>query len=185
MPVDHDAITLDYALYVTSNPGEALRLVGLAHQLAYGRGDLTNPEAPVHVVSGALLISPAGEILLTPVGGRWAFPGGHVDPADPDLLGTARRHLCEVTQLPAAAFTLPARQDVVPCDYDDEEQTYPDGRQHLHRVFLFGFRLSHDTAERSLRLLGERVSDFRWTPVSSFREDKDRLHAKLLRMVAA
>lgn len=184
MPVTHDEITQVYARYVTAYAAEWRRLAGLGVQLAYSHADPASPSSDGgHVTSSAVLFNPEGHVLLTPVGGRWSFPGGHVDPADGSLLSAAQRHLREATRLSEGAVMLPTLQRATPLDYEDEEMRYPDGEEHLHRAFLFAFRLTAERAEASQKALGDRVDDFCWVPVRHF-EANIRLHAKFRRMAA-
>lgn len=183
MSVTLDEITQDYARYITAYPAEQQRLVGLGTQLAYSGADPASPLSREHVTSSAALFSPEGHVLLTPVADVWTFPGGHVDSADGSLLSAAQRHLREATRLSRGAVSLPALQRGSPLDYEDEETRYPDGERHLHRAFLFAFRLTDVRAEASLKSLGDRIDDFRWVPVAHFVANK-RLHSKLLGMAA-
>ena len=57
---------------------------------------------PGHFTASAYILSPdCGSVLLIrhPKLGRWLQPGGHVEPADADLLATARREAAEETGL--------------------------------------------------------------------------------------
>ena len=57
---------------------------------------------PGHVTSSGYVLSPEGDDLLLirhAVLGRWLQPGGHVEPADGDLVASARREVREETGL--------------------------------------------------------------------------------------
>jgi 8-oxo-dGTP pyrophosphatase MutT (NUDIX family) len=182
MPVSPESLVETYAEYVSRNPAEMAELTPFNNQLVYAPGEAADPKTlPAHATASAVLFDPDGRVLLTRIDSRWAFPGGHTDPQDPDLLRTACRHLAEATRLPQSMFSLYAPHNAA-LDFKDDELVQPDGGKHLHHDFLFAFRLAPGRALSGVRSIEARVDDFRWVGVETFKASA-RLYAKLRRVV--
>ncbi|MBD0734032.1 NUDIX domain-containing protein [Streptomyces sp. CBMA29] len=184
MPSVRESLIDAYALYVTAYPREMPRLRTLTSTLLYSQEDPTDPAVePAHVTASAVLLGPDNRVLLAADLGRWVLPGGHADPEDGTLLDTARRHLAEVTGLPEHSFVTAHLHGSVPLHYHEMDVRAPDG-DHLHRAFVYLFRLSAMFGQASGRRIDGRPEDFRWSDPVIFRDD-EILYTKLAEVAAA
>jgi 8-oxo-dGTP pyrophosphatase MutT (NUDIX family) len=116
--------------------------------------------APGHFTASAFVLSPAGDALLLILHaklGRWLQPGGHVDPADADLLSAARREVTEETGLAA----LVASGSGI-CDLDIHlipARPAEPSHEHFDVRFLFRAREAGATAASDARAV-------RWVPLT-------------------
>ena len=116
---------------------------------------------PGHFTASAFVLNPSGERLLLihhAKLGRWLQPGGHVDPADADLLAAARRELAEEAGLTAV-------DAVGPKPFDLDVHAIPAfGAEPAHRHFdvRFLFRARGE----ALRA-GSDARAARWSPLAT------------------
>lgn len=133
-----------------------------SHADPFDRHDL----APGHVTASAFVVSPDRARLLLIHHRRlqrWLQPGGHVEPADADVVAAARRELGEeagidsVDRLPEFPGLLDVDVHTIPGSADSDS--------HLHFDVRFLFRARSD-AIRS----GSDAVDVRWVPVDAIEE---------------
>ena len=164
--------------YLASHPGEHDSLAPLLSSLA-GEAELTSRLAvPGHVTCGAVVINAAGRVLVIHHNAldRWLLPGGHIDPADTELLAGARRELAEETGISWQQTASPPGLDSLPLDVDLHQiPANPAKREpaHWHADFRFAFL----AAEPAVVLQLEEVSGYSWQSPSSL--DMARLALKI------
>jgi len=111
---------------------------------------------PGHFTASAFVLNPAQDSLLLIFHGklaRWLQPGGHVDPADMDVLAAARRELSEEVGLSDLPLVRPAIFDV------DVHDIPARGRTPVHAHFDVRFLFqAHDEGCRA----GSDAQDARW-----------------------
>lgn len=175
-------MSLRAALRSVLEPYRPFDAVEAAHRermlaLAAGSGDPFRRDhfAPGHFTASAFILSPRGDALLLLHHAkldRWLQPGGHVEPADEDLLAAARREALEEVGL----ADLPCEVEG-PFDLDVHAipaRAAEPGHEHFDVRFLF--RAPH---ERHLR--SEESHDARWFPLREL--DTASFDASVLRAV--
>ena len=131
--------------------------------------------APGHFTASAFILSPdRAELLLILHGklGRWLQPGGHVDPADPDLVAAARREVHEEVGLVELELEEPGPFDLdvhdIPARKDEASH------QHFDVRYLFRARTREVTAASDAK-------DARWVPLAQI--DEQLADASVARVV--
>ncbi|MFD6189610.1 NUDIX domain-containing protein [Streptomyces sp. NPDC060275] len=171
MPLSHDHIRTAVETYLARHPHEIERLRELLDALERptdiaGRSTLTG-----HVTCGAIVLDPLGRVLHVRhrSSGKVLVPGGHAEPSDESLAGTALRELHEKTGIPSQAVAPWPGYETVPFDIDidiHDIDAHPGdgepGRQHFGLRFLF--RL-HTAREVEMVLRDEQVGGVEWRPV--------------------
>ncbi|MEU4234824.1 NUDIX domain-containing protein [Nonomuraea sp. NPDC026600] len=163
MTVTHDEIRSVLARYLDAHPDRAPGVARLTHSLGPGP-DLTSRKTfPLHVTCSAAAIDHAGRVLMIHHRAlhRWLLPGGHVEPEDHSLYGTALRELEEETGIPWQHAVSPPTHDVIPVDIDVHEIPANPAKgepAHLHADFRFAF-WAKDT---QITLQAEEVTAFDW-----------------------
>lgn len=117
-----------------------------------------NHFVPGHFTASAFVLAPTRDALLLIFHGklrRWLQPGGHVDPADDDILSAARRELREEVGISHAPLALQGIFDVdihvIPARKQEPQHEHFDVR------FLF-------VAETLDVRAGSDAKDARWVP---------------------
>lgn len=110
-----------------------------------------------HVTSSAVVMDPAGRVLLTlhPRVGRWLQLGGHCEPADHSLAGTALREAREESGI--SGLTI----DAEPIHLDVHPITCSLGVPTRHFDVRFTVRASNE----SELVRSDESDDLRWWPV--------------------
>lgn len=100
-------------------PADAVEAAHLAqmHAVLGGGGRPLDRDhwQPGHFTASSFVLSPDAQQLLLIFHGklqRWLQPGGHIDPADSDVLAAARREVAEETQILEMALLQPGPFDV-------------------------------------------------------------------------
>jgi 8-oxo-dGTP pyrophosphatase MutT (NUDIX family) len=151
MPLSHDHIRTTVDAYLARHPRERKHLGRLLDAL--GRpADITDRSTFTgHVTCGAVVVDPLGRVLhvLHLASGNFHAPGGHPEPADEFLAGTALRELHEETGIPPHAVAAWPGYETVPVDIKVHRvNARPAKREprHQHFDFRFLFRLRTATA---------------------------------------
>jgi ADP-ribose pyrophosphatase YjhB (NUDIX family) len=148
--------------YRPGDEEEAASLEQLSHLLSTP-GDPFSPDRfdPGHVTASAFVLAPDLRSLLLIFHeqlSRWLQPGGHVEPEDDEIVGTARREVCEETGLqelvPLAELTGVFDVDVHPIPTNGELPA------HRHYDVRWLFRAN----ATDLRA-GSDVKIARWVPL--------------------
>lgn len=117
--------------------------------------------APGHFTASAFVLSPDRSAFLLIFHGklsRWLQPGGHVEPSDPDILGSARREVLEEVSLTDLALDEPGIFDLdvhtIPARKADLAHEHFDVR-FLFRAPALGFTAGSDALSARWVGLGE------------------------------
>jgi 8-oxo-dGTP pyrophosphatase MutT (NUDIX family) len=115
---------------------------------------------PGHITTSAFIVSPDTQALLLILHSklqRWLQPGGHVEPEDLDVLGSARREVVEETGLTQIELATSGLFDVdvhaIPARKDQP------AHQHFDLRFLF-------TAQDLEVSAGSDANAARWVPIA-------------------
>lgn len=147
-------------------PGDELERAHLQATLCLldGPGDAFSRDhfTPGHVTASAFVLSPDNAALLLILHGklhRWLQPGGHVDPADEDVLAAARREVLEEVGLDDLALS-----SLMPGLIDVDVHVIP-ARKHEpeHRHFDVRFLFQ---AKDWRFLAGSDAHAGRWVPLA-------------------
>jgi len=134
-------------------------LLALTGPDAFDRATMTG-----HVTASAILVNPAGEVLLIhhKTIGRWFQPGGHLEPDDDSLPAAALREAVEETGIEPAALTLadptPIHIDVHPIPANPRKAE----GAHWHYDIRYLFRCD----DPELRPHLEEVHAAEWRPAT-------------------
>jgi 8-oxo-dGTP pyrophosphatase MutT (NUDIX family) len=116
---------------------------------------------PGHFTASAFVLSPARDALLLILHGklhRWLQPGGHIDPADPDVFSAARREVSEETGMTRFADTPPRLFDLDVHDIPPSPKRGEPGHAHFDvRILLHAVDLEFAP--------GSDARDARWVPI--------------------
>ncbi|MFE0417862.1 NUDIX domain-containing protein [Streptomyces tendae] len=107
MPLSHDHIRTAVETYLARHPHEREQLGALLDALERPTDIASRTTFTGHVTCGAIVLDPLGRVLhvLHLASGKVLAPGGHADPSDESLAGTALRELHEETGIPPQAVT--------------------------------------------------------------------------------
>ncbi|MFD7065201.1 NUDIX domain-containing protein [Streptomyces sp. NPDC059906] len=169
MPLSHDHIRTTVETYLARHPHEREQLGVLLDALERPTGIASRSTFTGHVTFGAIVLDPLGRVLhvLHLASGKVLAPGGHAEPCDESLAGTALRELHEETGIPPQAVTPWPGYETVPFDIDIHDIDARLGKgepDHQHFDFRFLFRM-HTTNELEVMLQEEEVSGIEWRPV--------------------
>jgi 8-oxo-dGTP pyrophosphatase MutT (NUDIX family) len=164
MAISSKDISCALAGYLERYPEEAALLSEPVRLMSQGGDFASRRSFPMHVTAGALLVRGA-EILLVEhrAYGIILQPGGHLEPADVTLAGSAERELLEETGIdPSAVFCI--SETPVYVEYGRvparPEKDEPD---HFHLDFGYAFA----TADGDVgRIQESEVKGARWYPLA-------------------
>ncbi|MGW0011512.1 NUDIX domain-containing protein [Streptomyces tendae] len=184
MPLSHDHIRTTVETYLARHPHEREQLGALLDALERPTDIASRTTFTGHVTCGAIVLDPLGRVLhvLHLASGKALAPGGHAEPSDESLAGTALRELHEETGIPPQAVTPWPGYETVPFDIDLHDIDVHLGKGepgHQHFDLRFLFRL-HTTNEVEVRLQEEEVGDIEWRPVD--KAASPSLREKLLKL---
>lgn len=184
MPLSHDHIRTTVETYLARHPHEHEQLGALLHALERPTDIASRSTFTGHVTCGATVLDPLGRVLhvLHLASGKVLLPGGHAEPSDESLAGTALRELHEETGIPAQEITPWPDYETVPFDIDIHDIDANQGKGepgHQHFDFRFLFRL-HTTNEVEVMLQEEEVGGIEWRPVD--KAASPSLREKLLKL---
>ncbi|MGH3415970.1 MAG: NUDIX hydrolase [Actinocrinis sp.] len=180
MAIHLEKITTIVDGYLAVHPEDRDALAPLIEALGKGFDFTSRRRYPAHITAGVVLLDGEGRMLQIHHRrlGRWLNPGGHVEPEDKSLTGTALRELAEECGIRAEDIepiggegddALPVHIDVHPIPASDVHAE----PAHRHFDFRFAFRGAGGTTPE----VDDRDSVCRWQPV---RESGDAVLAARL-----
>ena len=125
---------------------------------------------PDHLTAGALVLSTDGEQVLLNLhrkAGRWFAFGGHVEPGDATLAGTALREATEESGIHGL------RLDPVPVHLDEHAVGFCDSRGTVHHLDVRFAAVAPPGAEPAV---SEESTAVRWWSVDDLPELEDEMH---------
>lgn len=184
MPLSHDHIRTTVETYLARHPHERPQLGGLLEALKRPTNIASRCTFSGHVTCGAIVVDQLGRVLhvLHLANGKVLAPGGHAEPEDESLAGTALRELYKETGISRQAVTPWPGYETMPFDIDIHDiDAHPGkgepGHQHFDLRFLFRLRTA---TEVPLVLQEEEVGGIEWRPVD--RLTSPSLREKLLKL---
>ncbi|AKZ53386.1 putative MutT family protein [Streptomyces ambofaciens ATCC 23877] len=182
LSLDHILTTVE--TYLARHPHEREHLGALLGALERPTHIASRSTFIGHITCGAVVIDSLGRVLhvLHLTSGKVLAPGGHAEPSDESLAGTALRRLHEETGIPLQAVAPWPGYETVPFDIDIHDIDAHPGRAepgHQHFDLRFLFRL-HTAAEPPVVLQEEEVGGIEWRPVD--RVVSPSLRDKLLKL---
>ena len=179
--IERDEILAVVHGYVERHPDEREHLRPLLNQLDAVLPITDRTAYPGHLTASALVVDDDGRMLRIwhNVFGKWLQPGGHLEPADSNLLDAAVRELAEETGVILDATALLGSDTSAAGPIDIDVHAIPANRnkreaKHYHFDLRYAFRLA---AAAEVRLQWEEVSGFQWIPIDEIRSP--RIAAKL------
>lgn len=184
MSLSHDHIRTTVETYLARHPREREQLGALLGALERPTDIASRTTFTGHVTCGAIVLDPLGRVLhvLHLASGKVLAPGGHAEPSDESLAGTALRELHEETGIPPQAVTPWPGHETVPFDIDIHDVDAHPGKgepAHEHFDLRFLFRL-HTTNEVEAMLQEEEVGGIEWRSVD--KAASPTLRGKLLKL---
>jgi 8-oxo-dGTP pyrophosphatase MutT (NUDIX family) len=151
--------------YIDRYPSEGSALAPVLETLAKGFDFTSRRRFPAHVTAGIVLLDDEDRVLEIKHSmlGAWLTPGGHCEPDDKSLVGTALRELSEECGVGPENVERIGGQDALPVHISVHSIPANDARaepMHHHFDFRYAFRLSPGIAVQ----LNHEASDLRWTP---------------------
>lgn len=187
MPIHLEKISSTVAAYLARYPDEAAALEPLAEALGKGFDFTSRHRFPAHVTAGVVLLDGQRRVLQIHhrALGCWLNPGGHCEPGDKSLVGTALRELAEecgvgaedIEPLDVGQFTTAdAESEPLPVRIEVQQIPHIDARSepaHRHFDFRYAFRVLAPVPVR----ISHEAGAHRWHPVT---ETPDKLLASRL-----
>ncbi|WP_019527460.1 NUDIX domain-containing protein [Streptomyces sp. SID8376] len=169
MPLSHEHIRTTVETYLARHPHEHEQLGALLHALERPTDIASRSTFTGHVTCGAIVLDPLGRVLhvLHLASGKVLLPGGHAEPSDESLAGTALRELHEETGIPAQVIAPWPGYETVPFDIDihnidaNQDKDEP-GHRHFDLRFLFRLQTPNEV---EVMLQEEEVGGIEWRPV--------------------
>jgi 8-oxo-dGTP pyrophosphatase MutT (NUDIX family) len=166
MAIHLEKITTTVDAYLLAHPEEREALRPLLDALGKGFDFTSRRRYPAHITAGVVLLDGGGRILQIHHRGlgRWLNPGGHCEPEDKTLTGTALRELSEECGIRAEDVEQIGGEDALPIHVDVHPIPASDVRAepaHRHFDFRFTFR----TAAVAPEVNGREAVAYRWQPL--------------------
>ncbi|MFI2368707.1 NUDIX hydrolase [Streptomyces sp. NPDC018833] len=160
MPIKPARIRETLDEYLDAHPDEKWRLAPIGELLDAGHDVTSRKTFEGHLTAGAILIEPAGRVLLIKhrALGHWLLPGGHLEPQDGTLLEAAQRELTEETGIPASVVVPVGHRPLHIDAHHIPANPAKDEPSHHHFDFRYLFRTHTDVVE----LQEEEVTAAAW-----------------------
>ena len=167
MAIHLEKITATVDAYLLLYPEERDSLSPLLTALAKGFDFTSRRRYPAHITAGVVLLDGEGRVLQIHHRGlgRWLSPGGHCEPEDKSLTGTALRELAEECGITAEDIEPVGGEDALPIHIDVHPIPASDVKAepaHRHFDFRFAFR----TGAVVPAVTGRDPELHRWQPVA-------------------
>lgn len=166
MAIPLEKISSTVHSYLEAHPGESASLEPLLDALAKGFDFTSRRRFPAHITAGVVLINPRQQVLQVHHRrlGRWLHPGGHCEPADKSLPGTALRELAEECGVRPEDIEPIGGEDALPVQIDVHAIPAAGSRgepAHRHFDFRFAYRAPVDLQVT----VGTEAVSHRWKPL--------------------
>jgi 8-oxo-dGTP pyrophosphatase MutT (NUDIX family) len=166
MAIHLEKITATVDAYLLLHPEERDALDPLLAALAKGFDFTSRRRYPAHITAGVVLLDGQGRMLQIHHRGlgRWLGPGGHCEPDDKSLSGTALRELVEECGVAAEDVEQVGGEDALPIHIDVHPIPASDVKAepaHRHFDFRFAFR----TGAVVPAVTGREAAMHRWHPI--------------------
>jgi 8-oxo-dGTP pyrophosphatase MutT (NUDIX family) len=175
MPIHLEKISNTVTAYLARYPDEAAALEPLTEALGKGFDFTSRRRFPAHITAGVVLLDAERRVLQIHhrALGCWLNPGGHCEPGDKSLVGTALRELAEecgigaedieplnigrLTAADAEPEPLPIRVEIQPIPHV-ASRAEP---AHRHFDFRYAYRLLAPVPVR----ISHEAGAHRWQPI--------------------
>lgn len=166
MAIHLEKITATVDAYLLLYPDERESLSPLLSALAKGFDFTSRRRYPAHITAGVVLLDGEGRMLQIHHRGlgRWLAPGGHCEPEDKSLSGTALRELAEECGITAEDIEQVGGEEALPIHIDVHPIPASDVKAepaHRHFDFRFAFR----TGAVVPAVTGRDAAVHRWQPL--------------------
>lgn len=167
MAIHLEKITATVDAYLSAHPEERESLAPLLLALSKGFDFTSRRRYPAHITAGVILLDDQERLLQIHHRslGRWLNPGGHCEPEDKSLTGTALRELAEECGIRLEDIEPVGGEEALPIQIDVHPIPASDVRAepaHRHFDFRFAFR----TGPTLPTLGGREAVAHRWLPLS-------------------
>jgi 8-oxo-dGTP pyrophosphatase MutT (NUDIX family) len=167
MAIHLEKITATVDAYLLLYPEERQALDPLLAALAKGFDFTSRRRYPAHITAGVVLLDGQGRMLQIHHRGlgRWLGPGGHCEPEDKSLSGTALRELVEECGIAADDIEQVGGEEALPIHIDVHPIPASDVKAepaHRHFDFRFAFRTGAVVPE----VTGRDAAMHRWQPIA-------------------
>ena len=167
MAIHLEKITATVDAYLSAHPEERESLAPLLLALSKGFDFTSRRRYPAHITAGVILLDDQERLLQIHHRslGRWLNPGGHCEPEDKSLTGTALRELAEECGIRLEDIEPVGGEEALPIQIDVHPIPASDVRAepaHRHFDFRFAFR----TGPALPTLGGRETVAHRWLPLS-------------------
>lgn len=169
MPIHLEKISSTVDAYLARHPDEAPALEPLTEALGKGFDFTSRRRFPAHITAGVVLLDAQRRILQIHhrALGCWLNPGGHCEPGDKSLVGTALRELAEECGIGAEdiePLETTAESEPPPIRIEIQPIPYVASRAepaHRHFDFRYAYRLLAPVPVR----LSHEAGAHRWHPI--------------------
>jgi 8-oxo-dGTP pyrophosphatase MutT (NUDIX family) len=167
MPIHLEKITTTVDAYLSVHPDEKEALGPLLEALSKGFDFTSRRRYPAHITAGVVLLDGEDRVLQIHHRrlGRWLTPGGHCEPDDKSLIGTALRELAEECGIRAEDIEPIGGEEAPPIHIDVHPIPASDVHaEPAHRHF--DFRYAYRTGAQRPEVGGRESVAHRWHPLS-------------------